>query len=69
MGEPEDLGYLSVQMGALVKILPGTETAGGEGNRYPSYAFGELLGEGKRELPGEGIPRGWIPLAVLAVDT
>ena len=68
LGEPEDLGYLSVQMGALVKILPGTETAGGEGNRYPSYAFGELLGEGIRELPGEGIQRGWIPLAVLAEE-
>ena len=68
LGEPESRGYLSVQMGALVKILPGTETAGGEGNIYPSYAFGELLGEGIRALPGEGIQRGWIPLAVLAVD-
>ena len=27
LGEPEDLGYLSVQMGGLVKILPRTETA------------------------------------------
>ena len=68
LGEPESRGYLSVQMGALVKILPGTETAGGEGNIYPSYAFGELLGEGIRALPGEGIQWGWIPLAVLAVD-
>ena len=68
LGEPESRGYLFVQMGALVKILPGTETAGGEGNIYPSYAFGELLGEGIRALPGEGIQWGWIPLAVLAVD-
>ena len=60
LGEPESRGYLSVQMGALVKILPGTETAGGEGNMYPSYAYAEVL--------GDVMQFGWIPIAILHAD-
>ena len=61
LDESESLGYLSVQVGEVVQIFPGTGTAGVAGNLYPSYAFGwTWLGEAQRS--------GWIPLAVLAAN-